>query len=225
MEKLIYLLDRATTAGTLKHFLLGDGLKALRAAQARQFTINIANLDNDVVETAPQRIAGGWDELGGVVSLWTDSVDRHPVFAEALAQVGCEVQGYLVTESIPQPCALDWPEGERRPGVTQFTAHGKPEAISETEFYRNWADHTALSFALHPDRWSYVRNAVARPLTENAPPYRALVLEHFRSLQDFIDEDRYFGDPAIVQQMYEELPGFCDFNTMVTGPMSEYYFQ
>ncbi len=224
MEKLIYLLDRATTAGTLQHFLLGDALTNLREAGAVNFTINIANLDKDVSVVAPQRIAGPWDTIGAVVSVWTDTVDRHPAYLNTLAAIGCEVHGYLVTESVPQPCDTTWPEGERRPGVTQFTAHGKPANVADADFYRNWAAHTELSFQLHPDRWSYVRNAVTRPLTEHAPPYRALVLEHFRSLQDFTDEDRYFGDPAIVQQMYEELPGFCDFNTMATGPMSEYRF-
>lgn len=225
MEKLIYLLDRAATPGTLKHFLLNDGLEGLRGAQASEITINIANLDSDVADVAPQRIAGHWSDLGAAVSLWTNSVDRHGDYLSVLAQTGCTIHAYLVTESVPQPCADSWAEDERRPGVTQFTAHGKPDAVSEADFYRNWTEHTELSFKLHPDRWSYVRNAVARPLTENAPPYRALVLEHFRTLEDFTDEDRYFGDPAIVQQMYEELPGFCDFNTMVTGPMSEYYFR
>ena len=225
MEKLIYLLDRAATPGSLQHFLLGEGLEALRGLGAGSITINIANRDDDVATVAPQRIAGPWQELGAVVSLWTESVDRHKEYLNVLARTGCAIHAYLVTESVPQPCTDTWDEGERRPGVTQFTAHGKPDAVSEPDFYRNWAEHTALSFKLHPDRWSYVRNAVARPLTDKAPPYRALVLEHFRSLEDFTDEDRYFGDPAIVQQMYEELAGFCDFNTMVTGPMSEYYFR
>lgn len=225
MEKLVFLLDRGTLPGTLQHFLVNDGLTALRKAGARHLVINIADLDREVSTAAPQRIAGPWDALGAVVSLWTESVDSHPDLAAALAGSGCEIHGYLVTESVPQSCDANWPEGERRPGVTQFTAHGKPDAVSEKAFFQNWAEHTTLSFQLHPDRWSYVRNAVARPLTENAPPYRALVQEHFKTLEDFTDESRYFGDPAVVQQMYEELPGFCDFTTMVTGPMSEYHFR
>ena len=224
MEKLVYLLDRANTPGALRTELLRDSLPALQALGARQLVINVADLDEPVAGEAPQRIAGHWQELGAVVSLWLDSVDQHPAIEVVLAKTGCRAAGYLVTESVPQAYRRDWPAGERRPGVTQFTAHGKPADVDEADFFRHWQDHTRLSFDLHPHRWSYVRNAVARSLSPDNAPYRALVLEHFRTLADFTDEARYFGDPAVVQQMYEELPGFCDVTTMITGPMSEYGF-
>lgn len=224
MEKLMYLLDRGNTPGSLQQNLSTDLVPALKAIGAENIVINIAELDEAVSASAPQRIAGKWHELGAVVSLWLDCVDEHPQVEKILARSGCQLAGFLVTESIPQPCEQSWKAGERRPGVTQFTAHGKPEGISEADFYRNWREHTELSFRLHPGRWSYVRNAVARTLTDDAPAYRALVLEHFKTLEDFTDESRYFGDPAVVQQMYEELPGFCDFGLMITGPMSEIAF-
>ena len=164
MEKLIYLLDRGNSAGALLQQLRENCLPALQQAGARQIVINIADLDSAVVEAAPQRIAGPWQEQGAVVSLWLDSVDCHPAIERILASSGCQLAGYLVTESIPQHCERSWGVNERRPGVTQFTAHGKPEHISESDFYRNWREHTVLSFELHPSRWSYVRNAVARAL-------------------------------------------------------------
>lgn len=222
MEKLIYLLDRGNTS--LKQNLSQNIVPRLHEMGATGIVVNIADMDDAVTAAAPQRIAGNWEELGAVVSLWVNNVDCHGQIEKALTASGCHLTGYLVTESIPQACEQSWSQGERRPGVTQFTAHGKPERVSEADFYRNWSEHTELSFKLHPDRWSYVRNAVVRPLTGNAPPYRALVLEHFKALEDFTDESRYFGDPAVVQQMYEELPGFCDFGSMMTGPMSEFSF-
>ncbi len=225
MEKLVYLLDRGNTYRALQQCLIQEITPRLQAAGANNIVINIADLDAAVSNAAPQRIAGDWEELGAVVSFWIDCVDTHASLEKILAASGCQLHGYLVTESVPQACTANWPASERRPGVTQFTAHGKPGTISDTDFYKNWSAHTELSFKLHPDRWSYVRNAVVRALTEQAPPYRALVLEHFKTLEGFTDEGRYFGDPAIVQQMYEELPGFCDFETMITGPMSEYHLQ
>lgn len=224
MEKLVYLLDRGSSPGTLQQSLSKDIAPALQKAGARNIVLNIADLDGTVSSSAPQRIAGNWQDAGAVVSLWVDSVDCHKQLETILATSGCHLDGYLVTESVPQNCEQNWGHAERRPGVTQFTAHGKPEAISEADFYQNWREHTELSFALHPLRWSYIRNAVVRPLTNKAPAYRALVMEHFKTLEDFTDESRYFGDPAVVQKMYEELAGFCDFESIMTGPMSEYHY-
>ncbi|HCS29489.1 MAG TPA: hypothetical protein DIW43_18685 [Spongiibacteraceae bacterium] len=223
MEKLVYLLHRNISVSALSP-QLGKLVHDLQRIGAQRIVINIADMDDAVSAAAPQRIAGEWQNLGAVVSLWVDCVDCHPDLEEILSTTGCKLAGYLVTESVPQRGEHSGNAGDRRPGITQFTAHGKPEAISEADFYRNWREHTELSFKLHPARWSYVRNAVVRALTGNAPAYRALVLEHFKALDDFTDESRYFGDPAVVQQMYEELPGFCDFGSMITGPMGEYAF-
>lgn len=223
MEKLVYLLHRNISVSALSP-QLGKLVPDLQRIGAQRIVINIADMDDAVSTAAPQRIAGEWQNLGAVVSLWVDCVDCHPELEDILSTTGCELAGYLVTESVPQRGEYSGNAGDRRPGVTQFTAHGKPETVSEPYFHKNWREHTELSFKLHPARWSYVRNAVVRALTENAPAYRALVLEHFKTLDDFTDESRYFGDPAVVQQMYEELPGFCDFGSMITGPMGEYAF-
>jgi hypothetical protein len=227
MEKLIYLLAREQGADmdAYRERLLRDVVPALREQGGRRIVVNVADLDDAVRAEAPGRIVGPWEALGGVVHFWLDSVDQRDHLESWLQAVFPAAFGYLVTESVPQPASRDWPEGARRPGLTQFTAHGKSADVSETAFYANWREHSELSFDLHPLRWSYVRNAVARPLQEDGPPYRAMVLEHFREQRDFTEENRYFGASEIVQEMYAELPGFCDVNTMVTGPMSEYHFE
>jgi len=61
-------------------------------------------------------------------------------------------------------------------------------------------------------------------LTKNAPAYRAIVSEHFRVLEDFTDESRYFGSQEVVEDMFKEINGFCDLELMISIPMSEYYF-
>lgn len=227
MEKLVYLLGREPGADTqsLREQLLAETVPLLRTHGARQITLNIADLDAEVQDSAPDRIAGPWASLGAVVAFWLECLDSRGPIETHLASLAPGVSGYLVTESLPQTFAQDWGEGERRPGVSQFTAHGKPEGLDEASFYHNWqVEHSRLSFDLHPRRWSYERNAVARQLCGADTGYRALVLEHFRELRDFTDPARYFGDPAVVEQMYAELPGFCDVHNMVTGPMSEYRF-
>lgn len=227
MEKLVYLLAREPGADMpgWRDRLLTDSVPLLRAHHARHITLNVADLDAAVQQVAPDRIAGPWDSLGAVLAFWLDCLDSRAPIETHLASLAPRVSGYLVTESVPQPCIQDWPEGERRPGVTQFTAHGKPADISEADFFHNWqVEHSRLSFTLHPLRWSYERNAVARQLHGEPSGYRGLVLEHFRELGDFTDPRRYFGNPAVVEQMYAELPGFCDVHNMITGPMSEYRF-
>ncbi len=46
---------------------------------------------------------------------------------EALRSITSRLTGYLVTESVPLACPdRDWPDGERSPGLTHFTAFPKP---------------------------------------------------------------------------------------------------
>lgn len=226
MEKLVYLLGRShgVSAAAFSPVLIG-AVPALRAIGAKRIDLLVADLNDPVREACPARIAGPWDDLAGVAQFWLDNVDRRSDAETVLAAVAGRLDGYLVTESVVQPYVRDWQEGTRRPGVNQFTAHAKPEGVSDEDFYHHWqAEHSRISFDLHPLRWSYIRHAVARPLTAGAPPYRAIVSEHFRELRDFTDESRYFGLPDVVQQMYADLPHFCDHTRMMTGPMSEFNF-
>ena len=84
--------------------------------------------------------------------------------------------------------------------------------------------HSKLSFPLHPLRESYDRNAVARRLTPETPEQRAIVLERFPSLEVFLDDARYFGEPSVLQEMIDHLPTFYEPSTAVSGGMSEYRF-
>lgn len=237
MEKLVYLLNSrvaddaaandAARQARFSEAALDDLADKLKRCGAYRIVINVADLNKPVGDAAPGRIFGGavWNGLDAVVEFWLDNLDRRRKI-ELLLGSHCEhLDGYLVTESIVQNFAREWPPKSRRPGVTQFTALNKPADVSDEDFYHTWqVEHSASSFDLHPRRWSYIRNAVARPLTAGAPPYRALVFEHFRELADFTDESRYFGTPEAVEAMYAELPGYCDVSSMITGPMSEYGF-
>ncbi len=228
MEKMIYLLQRpaATSIEDFRGVLLNELIVGLRSNGASHITINVADL-NDLLEAeAPGRLMGPWQDVAAVVALWHNNIDERTGIEACLQEMSASITGYLVTESVPQGFEPEWEGGQRRSGVTQFGANGKPPGISDEDFYHNWQIlHSAQSFDLHPLRWSYVRNAVARPLTANAPEYRAIVSEHFRELEVFMDDERYFGSAEAVQEMIEAVSGFCDMETMFSLGMSEYYFK
>jgi hypothetical protein len=227
MEKSIYFLHKPVTVSieSFRDTLLTRVVPQLQSLGASQLTVNVADLNPTIQEQAPGRLIGPWPTLSAAVALWHDCLDRRAPIEASLLDISKSIDGYLVTESVPQGFDPVWEGGERRPGVTQFGANGKPDNVSDEEFYYNWqVVHSTSSFELHPRRWSYVRNAVARPLTSGAPAYRAIVSEHFRELADFTNDQRYFGSEEAVVAMLKELPGFCDFNNMVSIAMSEYYF-
>lgn len=228
MEKSIYFLQKPATISveSFRHSLLNTLVPRLQLLGASQLTINVADINPNIQEQAPSRLIGPWQALSAAVSFWHECLDQRAPLESSLRDVSDSLSGYLVTESVPQAFDPVWEGGQRRPGVTQFGANGKPHDISDEMFYHNWQVlHSTSSFDLHPLRWSYVRNAVARALTEDAPTYRAIVSEHFRELADFTDDQRYFGTEEALLAMLKELPGFCDVNNMVSLAMSEYYFR
>jgi hypothetical protein len=228
MEKMIYFLTRKPdqSQADFSSWLLGALVTDLRGNGAHSVTIQVADLNETLAQEAPGRLIGPFEAVSAVVSFWHASLDQRAPLEAVLAKGSTSITGYLVTESIVQPFDPSWEDGKRRPGVTQVGANGKPPNVSDEEFYHNWqVVHSTSSFDLHPLRWSYVRNAVARPLTPNAPAYRAIVMEHFRELEDFTDDTRYFGSDEAVAAMMEEVPGFCDFENMFSVGMSEYYFR
>ena len=228
MEKSIYFLQKSATVSVeaFRDNLLNKLVPRLQALGASQLTINVADISPSIQEQAPGRLIGPWQTLSAAVSFWHDCLDQRAPLEASLSDISDTITGYLVTESVLQAFDPVWEGGRRRPGVTQFGANAKPNDVSDEDFYHNWqVVHSTSSFDLHPLRWSYVRNAVARPLTADAPAYRAIVCEHFRELADFTDDQRYFGSEQAVLAMLEELPGFCDFNNMVSLATSEYYFR
>ena len=227
MEKLIYLLEKPekATVSDFSQSLRENLVAQLREGGACRITLNIAD-QNDILEReSPGRLLGPWQSVSAVVAFWHDYADEAVErFAKPFSAIAKRADAYLVTESVPQPFVPEWEGGTRRPGITQVGANGAAQGISEKDFYRNWKIHSDSSFDLHPLRWSYVRNAVVRRLTEDAPDYRCIVLEHFHTLEDFCVDERYFGSEKAVATMIEEVAGFCDFENLFSLGMSEYYF-
>lgn len=225
MEKLIYLLNRTQDMPALRPDALDDVVTKLRNKGAYRITANLADVNETIAKANPARFGGAWETLGAALSFWLDNLDLRRAVEPEFAAISAGYSGYLVTESVVQDCERTWADGDRRPGYTLFSAIGKPPGVSDEHFYHWWQDvHSQSSFRLHPHRWSYVRNAVARPLTPGAPAYRAIVLEHWRDLADFTDDSRFFGGEAALAEMYAEIPHYCDNDTMISGPMSEFAY-
>lgn len=224
MEKIIYLTfptpGFAPTA--YREHLLANVAPELLAAGVRGLNISPNDLQTEIPK--PMLLIGAGASLGAAVSVWVDSIDARKPIEAALSRQVERLDGYLVTESIPQPCTdRSWADGERSPGLTHFTWFDKAVGCSDEDFYYNWFEvHTPFSFDLHPLRWEYVRNAVARPITKDAPNVRAIVGERFRELRDYTDPERLFGDKELLMQSAKEAGDYSDPNTMHSLPLSEY---
>jgi hypothetical protein len=144
-------------------------------------------------------LMGRGPDLAGLVELWVDSVDVWPAIVEQVS-----ADAYLVTESVPQPVSPD-------PGLlTHLTWFPKPARLSDNAFFHGWqVVHTPSSAALHPRRQGYVRDSVARTLTPQSPPVRAIVSETF-ALGDYLDPARLFGGPDALKATMAELPLYAD---------------
>lgn len=223
MEKLIYVVTGPVDAieGRLERIERGV-IPVARRVGGERMAILVPDQAELIRTRCPARISGDFDALSAVFECWLPTVDARAPIEAALASCGRTLWGYLVTESTMAPCPHFVSEGGRVPGVTQWGINDKPAKVSLDDFYREWAVHSKLSFDLHPTRQSYIRNAVARRLTAASPTYLGIVLERFPSLDDFTDESIYFGDRAIVKKMFEHVPSFYDFETAITGGLSEY---
>lgn len=199
MEKLDYLLWESAS-GLLDASLPG----------ARSVTVQVA--DDALPSTL---LMGSGSSLAAVVSVWVASYDDRGPLEDVLRGLSPRVDGYLVTESEPQP---DDPSRELLSHVTWFP---KPERLSEEEFLRGWHEvHTPRSAELHPLRASYVRDTVVRTLTPGSPPVRAIVVERFE-VGDYGDPRRLFGSTAALEQNMTDLPGYADLETISCRPMRQ----
>lgn len=222
MEKLDYLcFEAAAPIADHRARLLDDIAPALVAAGAQQVVVRVADTAAEVPN--PPLVLGRGPALSSVVTFWLDSLDdRHPLEALLADGVG-DLDGYLVTESVPQRrAAQPWAPGTPSPGITHFTWFAQPSRLADDDFFRGWHEiHTPSSFDLHPRRTSYVRDTVARPITPGATPVRAIVFETFDEVADYADPDRLYSGPEALNRTMEELPLYADFADLNSCPLHE----
>jgi hypothetical protein len=236
MEKLMYLLWAAEPAEA-NHFnrvLLGEVAPRLRELGATKVTIEVDDADSDVPTPVP--LPEGELPLIGVVSFWLDCHDRRGPQEAVLRTVGERQAGYLVTESLYTDYgdnefarARDWPDGARSPGLVMVTLLEKPERLTYEQWIAHWyGKQSPISAELQP-RTRYVRNAVARPLTEEAPPYLGIVEECWPSAQHLTDPLLFYNAGGSkrrmrdnMTRMLESVSAFLDLERIRCATMSEY---
>jgi hypothetical protein len=224
MEKLIYIARQETELPIeeYREILLGECARQILGSGVSGLTICVADLASDP-RVDRQRLVGTGPSIAATCSVWLASLDdRHPIEA-ALRETGAGLDGYLVTESVPQPYVeRDWADGERSPGVTQVCLFPQPERLPDDEFFRLWHDeHTPFSFEFHPRRWRYERNVVARVLTPGAPAFRGIVNESWPEFEDFLDMDRYVPE-ALREPSDDRVEGFIGLDSLHLTVTSEY---
>jgi hypothetical protein len=223
MEKLIYVLAGPNDEVSGRVERIAEAVvPAARAIGGERIAILVPDQADEIRERCAARISGDFGSLAAVFECWLPTLDLRLTIEEMLASRCDALWGYLVTESTMAACPHAVEEGGRVPGVTQWGINDKPARVSLDDFYREWAVHSKLSFDLHPTRQSYIRNAIVRKLTADAPQFLGIVLERFPSLDDFTDESIYFGDPSVVKEMIKHVPSFYAFESAITGGMSEY---
>ena len=157
-------------------------------------------------------------------------------FEAVLVAATKRMAGYSVVESLYRDyggnrwsAPRDWPDGQRSPGVLTVALLRQPPEQTLDEWMRRW--HTRISpitEAIQP-RARYVRNAVFRAVTDDAPPVRGIVEEAWPSLEHVTDPMLFYcadGDPermnAHMTQMIDEITAFVDLNTLRSVTMSEW---
>ena len=168
----------------------------------------------------PPLLLGRGPELRALVQVWLRSYQDRCAVEEVLPR---PFDGYLVTESEVQPLRdRDWPDGEQSPGLSHVSWFPKPERLTEAQFLHGWHEvHSPHSAALHPRRWTYVRDTVVRTLTPGSSPVRAVVVERFRQVRDYLDPARLFGPSEAFEQNLRDLPGYADLADLSCAPMHE----
>lgn len=226
-------LDQASTRSEVAA-TLGETADRLLGLDPRRLTLDAWDPESDI--PAPVPTPPGETPLHGVVSLWVDTIEQRAPFEAALAATATRLAGYSVVESLYRDYGgnqwstpRDWPDGQRSPGVLTVALLQQHPAMSLEEWMTRW--HTRISpitEAIQP-RCRYVRNAVFRPVTSDAPLLGGIVEEAWPSLEHVTDPMRFYcadGDPermnAHVAQMIEEITAFVDLSTLRSATMSEW---
>lgn len=225
MEKIFYLLGRPDPEhiSGFHRVLLNQSIDDIRSIGGQRITIHLADQDDQIQARAPKRLLGPWENFGAAVSFWVSSEHARTALEEKLQLLTNTVHGYLVTEAVWQESEWRGEDGERRPGVCLLGGIGKKPSLTDNEFFKIWEQHSHNSFRLHPYRQSYSRHTVARCLTDDAPNYRGIILEHFPDMEVFVDDHKFFN-VSEAMQINKFALSMIDETCFISGGVSEYHF-
>lgn len=236
MEKLQYLCWPASGGAPAEHGrrFVDEVAPALLALEPRGLSLQVDDADAQV--PVPMPPPADEPQPVALVSVWLDNYDTRAPFEDVLRGVSERVAGYLVTESLYTDyggnrwsAPRSWPDGERSPGVVMVTLLEQPDRMTYEEWIAHWHGvQSPVSEAIQP-RTRYVRNAVARPLTPDAPPWLGIVEEAWGAPEDITDPMRFYcadGDPERMQAnlatMLDSVTTFLDLERIRSFTTSEY---
>jgi hypothetical protein len=226
MEKLVYVISQEASlpGADLRAALVEKAAPALRAAGASRISVNVG--DEEVAAGAGVTISRSTPPIRAMVSFWMDNADDRAPCEEALSQTAAALAGYLVVES--RPMLHEPPVGERAPGANLVTCINKRPDISDETFFDLWNNEHKQVAIETQSTFAYVRNAVVRKLTADAPDRDGIVEESFpiEALSNpkvwyDCDSDEELG--RRVQRMVDSVTAFLDMGPLESTPMSEYY--
>ncbi len=236
MEKLQYLCwpeagtDRAEHGRLVREVIA----PALLALEPRALSMQVDDDASDVPVPLPPPA----DEVQPflLVSIWLDRYDDRGPYEAVLAANASRIAGYLVTESMyteyggnRHSAPRNWADGSRSPGVVMVTLLRRPDRMTPEDWYDHW--HTVqspVSESMQP-RTRYVRNAVARAITPDAPPLDGIVEEAWPSAEHITDPLLFYcaGDDTELMNrnlsaMLDSVTAFLDLADLRSFTTSEY---
>ncbi len=244
MEKVIWVARGGADAdrGDLRDALVGGLAPTLLAEPAvRGLSMAIDDPDADVAPPVPW--PDGEPVLLATVSTWLPAYDHRESVEDRIATTAAAldltVHGYVVTESLytdygenEHSAPRAWPDGVRSPGVLTVGLLQRPPGHDRLAWLRHWHGVQSPESAELQPRCRYVRNLVALPLADDAPPLDGIVDEAWPSNAHVADPDLFYnggGDPAVVQanveRMLTNVTAFLDLATFRTATMGEYLFR
>lgn len=244
MEKVMWLAwgPAPTDRATLRD-MLTEGLAPSLLGEATVLGLSMAVDDPQADVEAPLPWPADEKPLLAMVSVWLAAYDHRAraerVVHETTDRLGLAVHGYVVTESLyteygesPWSGPRDWPDGERSPGVLTVGLLQRPPDRERLAWLRHWHGVQSPESAELQPRTRYVRNLVALPLGDAAPPLDGIVEEAWPSNQHVADLDLFYrgdGDPARVQanleRMLANVTAFLDLAQFRSATMGEYLFR
>jgi len=235
MDKLIYLLwpPKGQDKVQRQHLLLKDVAPRLLRAGAVRLTLYVDDPDSNVRSPAPFHPG---ERICAEAALWVNDAENRSPFEDILKSVGFRIAGYLVDESLYTEYGgnrhsgpRNWPDGHRSPGVVAITLMERPGRLSREEWIRRWhGKQSPVSEAMQP-RARYIRNAVIKTLTPEAPPYEGIVEEAWPSARHVTNPFLFYGaghNPLRLVWnmvvMLRSVTAFLDLRRIRTTMTSEY---
>jgi hypothetical protein len=229
MEKLVYVVWKqpGTSVEELRDDLVGERGKRLIELGAKRLAVSVAD---EHVQYAQGSVLTRMDApITALVSFWLDThLDRGPL-EEVIESVASRCAGYLVLESVPivnttQTAGL----GERTPGILTVAFLEKPDRLAYDEWLDLWQGrHTRVAIETQ-STFLYIQNAVVRAVTEDAPPWVAIVEEGFP--REALTDQKVFYDAGDSDEklaenrgrMIESCQRFIDLDRIESHMMSQY---